>query len=34
MWARQAVTADRLDNRRDESEAFYNANLATADFLL
>jgi len=33
MWARQAaVAADRLDNGGDESEAFYKAKLATADF--
>ncbi|SOB77341.1 hypothetical protein SAMN04488490_3142 [Marinobacter sp. LV10R510-11A] len=33
MWARQAaVAADRLDNGGDESEAFYKAKLATAEF--
>ncbi|KEF30414.1 Acyl-CoA dehydrogenase [Marinobacter nitratireducens] len=33
MWARQAaVAADRLDNGGDESEAFYNAKIATAEF--
>jgi len=33
MWARQAaVAADRLDNGGDESEAFYKAKLATANF--
>lgn len=33
MWARQAaVAADRLDKGGDESEAFYKAKLATAEF--
>jgi hypothetical protein len=33
MWARMAaVAADKLDNGGDESEAFYRAKLATAEF--
>jgi len=33
IWARQAaVAADKLDNGGDESEEFYKAKLATAEF--
>jgi hypothetical protein len=33
IWARQAVVAfDKLDNGGEESEAFYNAKIATAEF--
>ncbi|WP_417530594.1 acyl-CoA dehydrogenase C-terminal domain-containing protein [Marinobacter lipolyticus] len=33
IWARQAAVAiDKLDNGGDESEEFYNAKLATAEF--